>query len=54
LKADEYQDVAAAEKKTLNRLMASRGGPGRLPALSKTFFQATLLETAFWDMGLNV
>ena len=49
--SDEYQAVAADERATLNRLMAERGGPGRLANLIKTFRQATRLETAFWQMA---
>jgi len=49
----EYQEVAAAEVAELDRLMERRGGPGRLESLTRTFRQATRLETAFWDMGLN-
>ncbi len=51
--SDEYQEVAAAEIAQLDKLMASRGGEGRYPALAKTFDQATRLEIAFWQMGLN-
>jgi thiaminase (transcriptional activator TenA) len=51
--SDDYQDVAEAEKQTLNRLMETRGGPGRLTSLGETFNQATRLETAFWEMGLK-
>ena len=52
--SDEYQAVAADERATLNRLMAERGGPGRLASLIKTFRQATRLETAFWQMAMRV
>ena len=52
--SDEYQAVAADERATMNRLMAERGGPGRLPSLIKTFSQATRLETAFWQMAMEV
>ncbi|MCH7944244.1 MAG: thiaminase II [Proteobacteria bacterium] len=51
--SDEYQAVAADERATLNRLMAERGGPGRLASLIKTFRQATRLETAFWQMAMR-
>ena len=51
--SDEYQAVAADERATINRLMAERGGPGRLPALTETFRQATRLEAAFWGMGMR-
>ena len=51
--SDEYQAVASDEQATLNRLMAERGGPGRLPSLIKIFRQATRLETAFWQMAMR-
>jgi thiaminase/transcriptional activator TenA len=51
--SDAYQAVAADEQATINRLMAERGGPGRLPSLKETFRQATRLEAAFWDMGMH-
>lgn len=49
----DYQEVASAEMEQLDRLMESRGGEGRYDALSKTFNQATRLEGAFWQMGLE-
>ncbi len=49
----EFQDVAEAEKQTLNRLMAERAGPGRMKSLETIFRQATRLEAAFWQMGLK-
>lgn len=49
----DYQDVAAQERKTLDRLMKERGGPGRIKSLTKTFAEATRLEASFWDMGLR-
>jgi len=51
--SEEYQAVADEERAIINRLMAERGGPGRLPGLTETFRQATRLEAAFWDMGLK-
>jgi len=51
--SEDYQDVAATEMQTLDRLMDTRGGPGRLVSLTETFRQATRLETAFWDMGMT-
>jgi thiaminase/transcriptional activator TenA len=51
--SDEYQAVAADEQATINRLMAERGGPGRLPSLTETFRKATRLEGAFWEMGMH-
>ena len=50
--AADYQNVAHAQVAQLDRLMASRGGEGRFPALVETFRQALRLETAFWQMGL--
>lgn len=50
----DYQDVAAEERATIDRLMVERGGPGRMASLQKTFAEATRLEAAFWDMGLRV
>jgi len=51
--SDEYQEVAATERQNLDRLMTTRGGPGRLNSLTETFRQATRLEAAFWDMGMT-
>lgn len=51
--SEEYQDVAAAEILQLDHLFELRAGEGRYAALSKTFAQATQLEVAFWQMGLN-
>ncbi|MGB0696344.1 MAG: thiaminase II [Rhodospirillaceae bacterium] len=51
---DGYQGVAQAAVETLDRLYASRGGPGRLDGLVKTFRQATVLEAEFWQMGLDL
>jgi len=50
--ADDYQEIAWGHAAHMDRLMASRGGPGRIPALSKTFHDATRLEIGFWRMGL--
>jgi len=52
--SDEYQAIASAEIDQLDILMGNRGGEGRFKSLSKIFNQATKLETAFWQMGLNV
>lgn len=49
----EYQDVVAAELATLDRLMARRGGPGRMDSLQEIFRTATRLEAGFWQMGLH-
>jgi thiaminase/transcriptional activator TenA len=51
--SENYQRVAQAEIEQLDTLMTSRGGEGRFTALSKTFNQATSLEIAFWQMGLE-
>tara|TARA_E500000331_G_scaffold258765_1_gene249618 strand:+ start:107 stop:787 length:681 start_codon:yes stop_codon:yes gene_type:complete len=50
---DEYQEVAASEKAFLDDLLARRGGPARMAALSDTFTKATRLEADFWQMGLD-
>ena len=49
----DYQEVAAEAVAQLDRLAESRVGPGRVEALAKTFAQATRLESAFWEMGLE-
>jgi thiaminase/transcriptional activator TenA len=51
--ADDYQALAEGEKILLDSLMERRAGPGRFPSLVSTFRQATRLEAAFWQMGLN-
>ena len=51
--SSEYREVADDEAAYLDRLMAKRGGPGRLDGLIETFRQATRLEAAFWQMGLD-
>jgi thiaminase/transcriptional activator TenA len=50
---EDYQDVAWGHASHLDRLMAARGGPGRIAALSKTFHDATRLEIGFWQMGVD-
>jgi thiaminase/transcriptional activator TenA len=52
--SDEYQVIASAEIDQLDKLMSNRGGEGRFKSLSNVFNQATKLETAFWQMGLDV
>lgn len=52
--SDDYQAAAQAEAEQLDHLMATRGGEGRFAQLSKSFNQATRLEQAFWQMGLDV
>ncbi len=60
---EEYQEVARGEAARLDRLALTRAGigagageaadgEGRFPNLAATFRQATVLEAAFWDMGL--
>jgi thiaminase/transcriptional activator TenA len=49
----EYQAVAAAHSRQMDELFGRRGSEARLPALATTFAQATRLETAFWQMGLD-
>lgn len=51
---DGYQSVARATVETLDRLLAERGGVGRMPSLIRTFRQATVLEADFWQMGLDL
>lgn len=48
----EFQALADAHMAQMDSLMVRRGGPGRLAALCRTFYDATRLEAAFWDMGL--
>ncbi len=49
----DYREVALAQVALLDRLFEVRGGPGRVDHLVKVFGQATRLETAFWQMGLD-
>ena len=49
----EYQEVATAAVRQLDRLGAERLTEARWPALAETFRQATRLEAAFWQMGLD-
>ena len=49
----DYQEVAVTEMEQLDKLFQARGGEGRYKALSRTFAQATQLEAAFWQMGLD-
>ena len=50
---EEYREVATGAIVQLDRLMESRGGPNRLDKLQETFRSATVLEAAFWQMGLD-
>ena len=49
----EYQQLAAAAARQLDRLGAERLTEARWPALAETFRQATRLEAGFWQMGLD-
>ncbi len=49
----EYLDLARAAVAQLDRLAARRGGEARFAALSRDFRAATVLEAAFWRMGLD-
>ena len=50
---DEYQDIARGAVAQLDRLAAGKGGDARFQDLAATFAQATRLEEAFWQMGLD-
>lgn len=49
----EYQAVAASAVARLDRVGAARGAEARFPVLAKTFAEASRLEAAFWQMGLD-
>ena len=49
----EYLEVVAGAVAQLDRLAASRGGEARFEALVKDFCAATVLESGFWQMGLD-
>lgn len=49
----DYRRVVATAGAQLDRLHARRGGPARMDRLVETFRAATLLETDFWQMGLD-
>ncbi|CAM3223752.1 thiaminase II [Rhodothermus bifroesti] len=51
---EAYQQVARNAIIHLDRLAARRLTEARFPALVETFRQATRLEVAFWDMGLEM
>ncbi|MFP6732600.1 MAG: thiaminase II [Rhodospirillales bacterium] len=51
--SDDYQAAADAERRQLDSLYQSRAGEGRMPGLTQIFNQATRLEIAFWQMGLD-
>jgi len=50
---EAYQAVAQAAVVQLDRLAQRRLTPARLPDLARTFAEATRLEAAFWQMGLD-
>jgi len=50
---EAYQEVAAAADAQLDALFARRAGEARFESLAATFRQATRLEIAFWEMGLE-
>ena len=50
---DEYQDIARGAVAQLDRLAEAKGGDARFQGLAATFAQATRLEEAFWQMGLD-
>lgn len=50
--APEYRQLAAEAIRTLDRLAEERGAAARWEELAATFRTATMLETAFWEMGL--
>ena len=51
--SDDYQAAAEAERRHLDALFQARAGEGRMDGLAKIFNQATRLEAAFWQMGLE-
>jgi thiaminase/transcriptional activator TenA len=50
---EEYQAVARTAVAQLDRLAERRLTPARLPDLARSFAEATRLEAAFWQMGLD-
>lgn len=50
---EDYQEAALQERAWLDERLAEVS-PGRFAQLITTFRDATRLETAFWQMGLNV
>lgn len=49
----DYRDLVGAAVAQLDRLAASRGGEARHAELVQTFRAATVLESGFWQMGLD-
>lgn len=50
---EAYQQVAADAIAALDRGAEGRVTEARMPSLARTFGQATRLEAAFWQMGLD-
>ncbi len=50
---EEYQAVAQAAVRQLDRLSDTRGGDARYRRLGTIFSEACRLEAAFWQMGLD-
>ena len=50
----EYQELVAAATAQLDRLAAERLTPARFHGLVRCFGEATRLEAAFWQMGLEL
>lgn len=50
---EDYQAVARAHVAMLDRLWQRRAGGARFDDLARIFAEATRLETAFWQMGLE-
>jgi thiaminase (transcriptional activator TenA) len=50
---DDYRQIVRVAGAQLDRLYARRGGHARMARLVETFRTATLLETDFWQMGLD-
>ncbi len=51
--SDGYQAGSAEAVERLETLFKRRGGPARLPALTRIFARAARLEADFWQMALD-
>lgn len=51
---EEYQDVARRTATFVEGLATRRGADARFDSLSRTFGEATRLEVAFWEQGLEI
>ena len=49
----DYRDLVGAAVTQLDRLAARRGGDARFEDLARDFRAATVLESGFWQMGLD-